>query len=156
MDVSAVDATVKLPLWRDQLRLGVEIGFSRFGSDAEVSTGALTGAGLDSATWIVPLSGVLAFAQPIGDRLKLVLSGQGAAVLVDNTVALSGGGAEAEEQRERSWGPGAGGALALEWHLGPGAALFEARYLWIGAELESLRGNLSQLYLNLGYRFWFL
>jgi hypothetical protein len=122
-----VDATVKLPLWREQFRVGLEVGFSRMSSEAEVQAGDLAGSTLDSTTWFVPLAGTIAFAQPLTHGLKLVLSAQGALVLLDNRVDLVGGGASAAEQHELAYGPGAGGALALEWSLGPGAALFEAR-----------------------------
>ena len=146
-----LDLGVRLPVLDGRLGLGAELGFALAVSRASASV-AGTEFQLSSYTWVVPMAGTLWFRQPLTPKLGLLISAQGAGVLLDNKLERTGGNTE----HERGFHPGVGGALALEVMAGAGAVVLEARYLWVGGESETIKGQLSTLFANVGYRFFFL
>ncbi|MBW2278384.1 MAG: hypothetical protein JRF63_12895, partial [Deltaproteobacteria bacterium] len=106
---ASLDAGVRLPAIDGRLGLGLELGFSIAASNATSSGSTDQEFELDSITWVVPLAGSVWFRQPLTDALALLITAQGAGVLVDNSLQRNGG----SEEHERGYHPGAGGALAL-------------------------------------------
>ena len=147
------DFGVKLPVGNHRMGVGIQVGFSRSSESSSVDVGASTSANTESQTWIVPLGGMLFYRFALGTRWGLLGAIHGAAVMVDNTVDIAGSDTESHE---RGYLFGLGGSVALELGLGPGVALMEIEYLALIGSIETLDGNLSPMYFNLGYRFFFL
>ncbi len=147
------DFGVKLPVGNHRMGVGLQVGFSRSSEISSVGAGASPSADMESKTWIVPLGGMLFYRFAMGTRWGLLAAIHGAAVMVDNTLDMAG---LDTTSHERGYFFGIGGSVALELGLGPGVVLMEIEYLALLGSMETLEGNLSPMYFNLGYRFFFL
>ncbi len=142
----SLEIGVRLPVPGVDLGVVLEPGFAWSRTSGVAAAGG--DVDLDANTWVVPITLGVAWRVPLGDGFGLSIAAVGGGALAVNTVA--GGDLDS---LERAFLPAAGGSLAADRRLGPGALLLEARYLWIGGELESMRGRLSILSISLGYRF---
>ena len=149
----AVDFGVKLPIGNHRMGVGLQVGFSRSTESSSVGSGASPSAGMESKTWIVPFGGMLFYRFALGTRWGLLAAIHGAAVMVDNTLEMA---SLDTTSHERDFLFGLGGSVALEFGLGSGVVFVEVEYLALFGSMETLEGNLSPMYFNLGYRFFFL
>ncbi len=147
------DFGVKLPIGNHRMGVGLQVGFSRSSASSSVGSGASPSADMESKTWIVPFGGMLFYRFGLGTRWSLLAAIHGAAVMVDNTLDIAGSDTDSHE---RGFLFGLGGSVALEFGIGPGAVFMEIEYLALLGSMETLDGNLSPMYFNLGYRLFFL
>ncbi len=147
------DFGIKLPVGNQRMGVGLQVGFSRSSESASAGSGASPSYDMESKTWIVPFGGLLFYRFAMGTRWGLLAAIHGAAVMVDNTLDMEGAD---NNSHERDFLFGLGASVALEFDLGPGAVFAEIEYLALLGSMETLDGNLSPMYFNLGYRLFFL
>jgi hypothetical protein len=95
------------------------------------------------------LAAVALAERPVTDRLLLWASAGGGVARVTSTTRLAG----SPSVSEVGWAPAATGAAALGVHALGGVPFLEARVAWVGdPHLDTLRGSVAPLFLQLGYR----
>lgn len=150
----AADLHVKLPFGDHRLFVGAEINLLMTAKESvrRVSSVRTT---FSSKLWTVPIGGVVGYRFVLDDRWAFPVGIHMAAVLLDSALEINPSGSPVRTEHERDYLFGIGGAAAVEFRLGTGAAFFEVRYLGILGTLDTVEGQLSTLYLDLGYRLFF-
>lgn len=150
----AADLHVKLPFGDHRFFAGVEVNFSR-ATEERTADVALTETSMSSVLWTVPLGATAGYRFVVSESWAFPLALHLGAVLVESKIETRPEGSQADSTRELGYLFGVGASFAMEYSLGPGAVFIEGRYLGIIGSMETVEGNLSNLYVDLGYRFFF-
>ena len=150
----AADLHVKLPFGDHRFFAGVEVNFSR-ATEERTTDVALTETSMSSVLWTVPLGATAGYRFVVNESWAFPLALHLGAVLVESEIETRPEGSQSGTARELSYLFGVGASFAMEYSLGPGAVFVEGRYLGIIGSMETIEGNLSNLYVDIGYRFFF-
>jgi hypothetical protein len=155
-NVSA-DFGVRLPILEQQFLLGIELGFLTNQVEPTVETASESEAGDGKATtWFVPMTAVIGWRKPLPGGFGLFVSGQIGVTLVDNTIEVKDAASNTMDVEETSYCFTVGANIGAELEIGPGALLLGLRYLWFKGELMTMDEKFSFMFVDVGYRFWFL